>query len=119
MNITPTKKWIETSECYMYCMESMRHHSDCYDFSDEAASTMFSYESTGCPVLRYNERNGKGLYNGFAVGKHWMDVLLADWKDDIRNGLLSKYEILSDPKIPNKLKQIVQNEFISGRHCLL
>lgn len=48
---------------------------------------MFSHESTGTPV----ESN-----NGYLLGKRTMDITVAMWKEDIRNGCLIKSELLKD-----------------------
>lgn len=62
---------------------------------------MFSFESTGQPKFAYFERRSNGKYNGYAVGKHWMDATIAMWREDIDSGLLNRQELYDDPNIPN------------------
>ena len=60
---------------------------------------MYEFESRGIGhVNHYDKINGK--INGFAVGKHQMDLQFAMWKEDLRTGwpaLLTKHELLTDP----------------------
>ena len=64
-----------------------------YDFSDEAALAMFLFESRGIGNLSLDLMSAQP--NGYAVGKHWMDVSVAMWNEDLRMGLLTKSEIYS------------------------
>ena len=55
------------------------------DYSEEAALEMYLFESRGIGNLRL------GLFgsrNGYANGKHWLNVTVAMWLEDIVNGLL-------------------------------
>ena len=63
------------------------------DFSEEAAREMYAHESTGGPVDRTR--------NGYWVGKRWLNVTVAMWLEDIRSGLLFKFELYEDPGLPN------------------
>ena len=67
----------------------------CYDFSPKAAEQMYLFESTGKPKLQVTDRVD-GKYNGFLVGKHWMDATIKMWKEDIKSGLLNKQELKDD-----------------------
>lgn len=58
---------------------------DNLDFSDEAMIEMFNSESFGTPV---NIRT-----NGFYVGKQWLSVNVAMWKEDQEKGHLCLYQI--------------------------
>lgn len=72
------KKWLRMAEIYK------RFASDYprADFSAEAAAAMYAHESTGAPLP--DPRT-----NGFALGKKWMDVTVAGWKEEIpQMGLL-------------------------------
>jgi hypothetical protein len=66
-----------------------------WDYSDEAAEKMFRCESLGEYALQtlINERNG------YAIGKHWKDLTVQMWSEDIQKGptFLTKSELLSDP----------------------
>jgi len=59
------------------------------DFSDEAARTLFLHESVGAPLI-------DSTTNGYALGKKWMDVTVAAWKEDIASLGLSVSELLQD-----------------------
>lgn len=98
-----TDKWLKQAEAYKYVASGY----DKLDFSNAAAEAMFSYESFGEPSLRYYSKNEGGLYNGYAVGKHAMDVMLAFWREDLLKGLLSKHELLQDPNLPLAIKERV------------
>ena len=64
----------------------------CYDFSLMSERQMFEFESTGNPKLNLTNRiNGK--FNGFLVGKHWMDATIKMWREDINNGNLSRKDL--------------------------
>lgn len=87
-----TKKWRRMAEIYKrFCP-----NEPCYDFSEQSVMDMFSFESTGRPKLNLTDRNSEGNFNGYLVGKHWMDATIAMWKEDIDNGLLSRFELLDD-----------------------
>ena len=86
-----SKKWIQISQIYQeFCPKE-----DCYDFGPISKENMFLFESTGKPKLNLTDKlNGK--FNGFLVGKHWMDVTIKMWKEDIDSGLLSKKDLEID-----------------------
>lgn len=65
---------------------------DCCDFSDEALIELYNYESYGGRV---------SPRNGYHVGKKWLNVTVAMWKEDIRDGNLFKKELYDDPKFPH------------------
>ena len=54
---------------------------------------MFLYESNGQPIKNKN--------NGFYWGKKHMDVTVSMWNQDLKTGLLFKYELYEDESIPN------------------
>lgn len=60
------------------------------DFSEQAAKDMFLYESWGVKMPKREK------LNGFELGKKWMDVTIAGWKEDIPSGGLSVQELLED-----------------------
>lgn len=78
-----SKKWKRISEIY----KRFAVDYPLADFSEAAELEMFSHESTGTPV----ESN-----NGYLLGKRTMDITVAMWKEDIRNGCLIKSELLKD-----------------------
>jgi hypothetical protein len=62
------------------------------DFSDQALIELFNHESYGTPL---------SPNNGYALGKKWLNVHVAMWKEDIRDGFLFKKELYDDPKFPH------------------
>jgi hypothetical protein len=72
------KKWMRMAEMYKrFAADYPRA-----DFSESAALAMYLHESTGAPLP--DPRT-----NGYALGKKWMDVTVAAWKEDIEQlGLL-------------------------------
>lgn len=53
---------------------------------------LFNSESCGTPVSDNN---------GYALGKKWMNVTIAMWKEDIKHGLLFKEELYEDGNYPH------------------
>ena len=62
------------------------------DFSEASALAMFESESTGKPLPNWEK-------NGFAVGKHWMNVTLTQWKKDIADGIITARELYEDASL--------------------
>ena len=79
-----SKNWRKMQSVYKYFGDKN------LDYSEKAALEMFLFESRGIGDLKCNLFNNK---NGFANGKHWMDVTVAMWKKDIAIGLLSIEEL--------------------------
>lgn len=83
--MTPSKKWRR-----MAAMYQRFGYYPAADYSDAAAAAMFAAETHGTPLP-------PGLpLNGFALGKKWMDVTLAMWREDIPCRMLSVQELLDD-----------------------
>ena len=59
------------------------------DFSESAALAMYLHESTGAPMP-------DALSNGYALGKKWMDVTVAGWKEEIPQCGLLVSELQAD-----------------------
>lgn len=83
------------------------------DFSDAAAWKMYQAESLGGEhnFPYYEKTDGK--FNGFALGKHFMDLQLAMWKEDIQDGLLFKYEL--ENRYEEDIQSFIQ-KFLEGVH---
>jgi hypothetical protein len=64
----------------------------CLDYSEESLIEMYQSESYGTPVKSTN---------GFLVGKRWLSVNVAMWKEDIELGLFRKSELYNDPYFPH------------------
>jgi hypothetical protein len=72
------KKWLRMAEMYKRFASDYKNA----DFGEDAALAMYLHESTGAPLP--DPRT-----NGYALGKKWMDVTVAAWKEDIEQlGLL-------------------------------
>lgn len=68
------------------------------DFSEDAAREMYLWESQGLGNLAHDAFGRKnGRPNGYAVGKGWMNVQIASWREDINAGLLAPFELYEDP----------------------
>ena len=66
------------------------------DYSEEAAMDLFLFESRGIGDLKPN------LFyctNGYANGKHWLNVTVAMWREDIAARLLRLDELYNDPDL--------------------
>ncbi len=58
------------------------------DFSEFALLEMYRHETYGEPL--------SNPMNGYALGKKWMDVTVAMWKEDLLTGILIYQELLND-----------------------
>lgn len=95
-NYKPTKKWLKMGKVYKFFAQDFINA----DFSEDAKSEMFMAETYGDQYnfKYYDLRNGK--INGYALGKHLMDIQLAMWDEDLRHfGQLTKYELMNDDNL--------------------
>lgn len=83
--MTIGKRWLRMADLYRRFAAS---HPGA-DFSDGAALAMFEHETFG-------KRLPDGSVNGFALGKKWLSVTVAAWKEDIASGGLSVRELIED-----------------------
>jgi hypothetical protein len=90
LKISP--KWRKMSEIYRYFSREWAHLC-VYD--EQAALDMYCFETFGTPLP------AAAKLNGFALGKQWMDVAVAMWKEDLKAGLLFRSELYSDPAFPH------------------
>ena len=51
-------------------------------FTEQDAQEVFTKESTGKGSLAHNVF-GVPPYNGYWVGKHWMDITIGMWNEDL------------------------------------
>jgi hypothetical protein len=87
----PTRRWLRKAEVYRHFVRE----EEGLDWSPEAAQAMFDWESRGSGDL------GAGIFssssrNGYARGKKVMDLTVAMWQEDLREGLLTKNELRLD-----------------------
>ena len=89
-----TKNWRRYSEIY----KLFGGDDPTLDYSEESAYESFVYESYGIGNFKFGLfNNPDGKYNGYIVGKHWMDVTVKMWVEDIRNGpILLRKELESE-----------------------
>ena len=90
-----TERWKKMSEIYRIFADEEN-----MDFSDKAAQEMFLWESEGKGDLRQGIFPKEGKYNGYALGKKWMDVTVKMWKEDLGKYLF-KFELYEDGKYPH------------------
>lgn len=64
----------------------------CIDLSDAALLSLYNHESYGTTL---------SVNNGFAVGKKWLNVQVAEWKKSIVEGTLCRAELYADEKYAN------------------
>lgn len=99
----PSKKYERICPVYEYFASSFD-----VDLSDEAKVRFYNYETFGTPIVKYYEPYN-GMFNGYAVGKHWMDVNMAMYKEDLLARNLTKFEIYSDPDVPQVVKDWISD----------
>ena len=76
--LKPTPKWLRMAEMYKRFVPD---NCSC-TFTDEDAEALFEYESTGKGEFHHGIF-GNPPFNGYWVGKHWMDITIGMWKEDI------------------------------------
>lgn len=64
-------------------------------FDDAAMLELYNHESYGTPMTSIRP------YNGYAVGKHWLNVTVAMWREDIRDGNLFRHELYESSIYPH------------------
>lgn len=96
--IKPSKRWLKIAKIYKFFAEPWKHICD---FSDEAAIEMYIFESKGVGDISVGKRRMNDLYNGFAVGKHWLDVTVTMWREDVQAGILWANELFDDERLPH------------------
>lgn len=77
-------------EVYRYFSRSWKHY---LDYSEESMLELFISESYGDVKCKDT--------NGYYVGKKWLSVSVAMWKEDVSKGLLFKQELYDDPDLPH------------------
>jgi hypothetical protein len=77
--------------CEIYKIFSKDWEHIC-DYSEECMRELNLYESHGMGQCKWN--------NGYFIGKQYMDVTLKMWKQDIKEGLLFKWELYEGDKYP-------------------
>lgn len=83
-------KFLKMAEIYKIFAKPFEHM---LDYTDEALLEMYLYESTG--------KGFPSELNAYFVGKRWLNVTVAMWKKDIKDGIISFQELRNDPKFPH------------------
>lgn len=78
------------AELYKYFSKDWEH---VLDYSDQALLDLYNYESYG--TGRVDPKNG------YAVGKKWLNVYVASWRESIAEGTLFRHELYEDPNLPH------------------
>jgi len=78
------------SEVYKHFSKDWKH---CLDYSEESLLELYISES-------YGDVDCKPT-NGFYIGKKYLNLTVAMWKEDIRKHLLLKSELYDDPNLPD------------------
>lgn len=86
------------------------------DFSTEAAERCYQHETFGTGDNPYGVF-AQGRMNGYAIGKQWLNLQITSWQRDIRAGLLSKWELRSDPTLPHPWIDNLIRKWPSGHHA--
>jgi hypothetical protein len=83
----PTNRWRRHADVYRFFAERACLKRT-LDFSEEAARAAFNFESNGidAPLSR----------NAYAVGKHWANVQVEEWRGGIADRLFLRAEFLED-----------------------
>ena len=81
-----SKKFSKMSEVYKLFSKPWEH---LLVYDDEALVSMFRYESHGEELLNKST-------NGYYVGKQWLNVTVAMWKEDIESKSLRVEELYHD-----------------------
>lgn len=102
-----SKKYDRITAAYQYFAGTLDA-----DYSTRAKEDMYAFETFGTPRINYAVPDDDGNYNGYAVGKHWMDVTLAMWHEDLKTGIITKFEIYSDDDVPDFIKDIIRRMYI-------
>lgn len=76
--------------CELYELFS-RDWRECLVYGKDAQREMYLSESRGFPIRPTN---------GYLVGKKWLSVQVAMWREDIAKGLLFKDELYRDERFP-------------------
>lgn len=77
------------SELYRYFSRDWEH---VLDYSDQSLLDLYNQESYGGHI---------DSKNGFAVGKKWLNVYVASWRESIAEGTLFRHELYEDPELPS------------------
>ena len=106
-----SKKFLKMAEVYkIFCPTDIS-----VDFSEKALESQYLSESKGgIYKFHYNEKNN-GVFNGFSLGKHFMDLTIKMWLEDINlqnlvdnndvsKTLLSIFEIINVSNVKNEYK---------------
>ena len=84
-----SKRFLRMAAIYRVFADSW---SRTLDFSDGALQSLYGRESYGATL---------SANNGYAVGKQYLNLQVTMWREDIRDGLLAKWELYEDARFPH------------------
>ena len=104
------KKWLKMAEIYeMFIPE----HLECTT-TDNDKQAMYRFETFGEGNLEANLFQLEPPFNGYLIGKRFMDITVAMWREDIPQGILYKYEL--EEHYPKWWLDRVIGDVQQGRH---
>jgi hypothetical protein len=80
------KNWLKMTEIY----RRFAAGHPLVDLSEDAAIAMYRHETFGEPMPEANQ------INGFELGKKWMDITVAGWREEIPQLGLTVQELQAD-----------------------
>lgn len=93
MTKQPSKNWRRMEPIYRYFGEG----NDNLDFNEASAVESYLFETHGTGNLKQGVfAPGQSRFNGFAIGKHWMDVTIKMWLQDLQDGILRLEELYEE-----------------------
>ena len=101
-NLRPTAEWWIQAALYRRFADEARYGA-VLDFSEAAAEAMYAYETFGQGVNPYGVFTSSGHYNGYAIGKRWLNWQRNAWREGIQDGLITKADLLADESLPHDL----------------
>ena len=87
------------------------------DFSDEAAQAMYAHETYGVGDLSLTVFTASRL-NGYAFGKHLLNLQLDMYREGLARGLTTKAELRADPTLDQAWLAEVLPSLPAGAHAL-
>ena len=126
--ILPSENWWDQARRYRTQAERYAEELDAVgtgrlrtwqlDFSEEAAIAMFRYETYGEGDLS-QPIFSEGRVNGYAFGKHLLNLQLDLYRQGIREGLTTKAELYGDRALDQAWLHEVLPKIPAGSHALL
>lgn len=101
-----SQKWLRMMQWYRVFMRNepdRESDPDGYDFTGEAATVQYVYESRGGVK--------PDVMNGYSAAKHLLDVTVGQWKEGLDEGTLTKKELYEDSNLPDWYLDMVIRDY--------